>query len=674
MTTKQKNVKNRINQMKRACKSLTPKEMVTRGLHTIRLKVNNSHRMKRYGLNITELFLLFSLLLPYNGGSKSETSVVRLSFFPDWISSVFAHPAREAVQRTPPERYDLFSDGKTGYDIFISTDASESEIWAANELQHWLTEISGAPFRVREYAPDATLPQTGKRIYVGYSEALREKTGDGEPDFHDESFRYFNRASEIYIYGGKQRGTMYGVFSFLENELGCRWYTPEVKHIPSKREYLFSSFNRKESPGILVRNDFFYTAFDPVWAARNKMNGTMGSNPVHQPGGSESYWAVHTFYYFLPPSEFFDTHPEYYSLVAGKRTADPDNPDWGKRGQLCLSNPDVQRIMIRRVKDFIREHPEHKIYSVSQNDWQNPCQCDKCREIANKYGGKESGILIWFVNRVAEAVEKEFPDKFIGTLAYQYTRSAPLKIQPRHNVIVRLCPIEACVAHPLESCPKNESFVKDLKDWSAIAPHLYIWDYVVNFQRYIMPYPNFAVLQPNMKTFAGNKAIGVMEQGSYQERGGEFQELKAYLIAKLLWNPDCDTEQVTDDFFFGYYGRSGQYLKQYFHLLQNAVTPETHIYIGLKADDPLFSDELVVASIEILNKAAVVADNETIRRRVQLATLPILYLKCLRMPAKARNDGSFDRFLDILKRENIERIAEYRDNLEDFKKYVLSAQ
>lgn len=576
--------------------------------------------------------------------------------------------------RQDSEEYQLFTGGKTDYTICLSTEASESEIWAANELQHWLTEISGAFFRIEEYADAANLPEGRARIYVGFSRALENRTGDKTPDYKDEAFRYFSNGPEIYIYGGKQRGTMYGVMSFLENELGCRWYTPVVKRVPSLEKYAFSSLNHREAPGIQVRNDFFYTAFDPVWAARNKMNGRMSSNPVNQPGGTESYWAVHTFYHFIPPSEFFDTHPEYFSLIDGKRTADVENPDWGKRGQLCLSNPDVLKIMKQRVLETIRNDPGHMVYSVSQNDWRNPCQCDKCQKIVKKYGNKESGILIWFVNQVAEAVEKEFPDKFIGTLAYQYTRSVPENIKPRNNVVIRLCPIEACVAHPLESCTHNESFMSDMKGWSAISPHLYIWDYVVNFRHYIMPYPNFSVLQPNIQAFRENKAIGVMEQGSYQARGGEFQELKTYLLAKLLWNPDCDVNAVIDDFMFGYYGRSGQFIREYFDLLQSRITPETHIYIGLRPDDILFSDDFVEKATGILNQAKKVADNQNILNRVELATLPLLYLKCRRAPIISRTDGTYAGFLEILDREGISLIAEYGDTIESFKEFVLSAK
>ncbi len=544
------------------------------------------------------------------------------------------------------QKYTLFSNEKSDYRIVVDNRASSSEKWAASELQHWIDEVSGVKILVEN--TDANF--SGPAIYLGYSEKVKNLTGIARPDSTDESFTYFNAGADIFIYGGSQRGTMYGVMSFLENELGCRWYTPTVAVAPEKTEYSFERLAHSEKPGIRVRNDFYFEAFNPIWAARNRMNGTIGFDKTNpQPGGTENYWAVHTFYPLMPPEEFYDKHPEYYSLIDGKRIYE--------RAQLCLSNPDVLKIITERIKKRMTESPEYLIYDVSQNDWYNPCQCDNCQKIAKSYGG-ESGVIIWFVNQVAEAVEKEFPNKFIGTLAYQYTRKPPVNIKPRENVVVRLCSIECCFAHDFETCPENQSFLADLKGWSAISPHLYIWDYVVNFSHYIMPYPNFKVLQPNIKTLQQNNAIGIMEQAAYQSRGGEFAELRAYLISKLLWNPDCNVEKVINDFMYGYYGRAGEFVREYFYYLHGRVTPETHIHLGLSPDDVLFSGNFIPDAEAIFRKAEKVADNPEILRRVEMAELPLLYLKCRQSPELAVYDGTYAKFTRIVEHEGITHYAE----------------
>jgi hypothetical protein len=543
-----------------------------------------------------------------------------------------------------PLVHTLFADGASDYVIVVPPQASDSERWAGAELQQWLHEVSGVQL------PIVGRAASEKAIVLGAYEPVRKLLGAEFtlPEPEDESFSYKNFGPTLAIWGGSMRGTMYGVMALLEDELGVRFYTPRVTITPKKSSYTFKYLHKTDNPGLRVRNDFYYEAFEPIWAARNRVNGAMSYRK--QPGGVEGYWSVHTFYPLMPPDEFFDGHPEYYSLINGVRTHD--------HAQLCLTNPDVLRIITERVRKRMRQSPEYLIYSVSQNDWRNPCQCDNCQAIVAQEGS-ESGPMLWFVNQVAEAVEQEFPHKFIGTLAYQYTRKPPNNLKPRHNVVIRLCSIECCFSHDFVTCPKNADFVEDTRGWAAIAPHLYVWDYVVNFSHYVMPFPNFPVLQPNLQFFRDHNAIGVMEQAAYQSRGGEWAELRAYVIAKLLWNPDHpDVDSIIDDFMYGYYGRSGQHVRDYFDLLHAQVTPETHIHLGLSPGDVLFTDRFVEQAGALFDEAEKVADNEEIGRRVEMARLPVMYLKCKRMPRLALQDGTYDRFTAIVAREGITHYAE----------------
>jgi hypothetical protein len=149
-----------------------------------------------------------------------------------------------------------------------------------------------------------------------------------------------------------------------------------------------------------------------------------------------------------------------------------------------------------------------------------------------------------------------------------------------------------------------------------------------------------------------------MEQAAYQSRGGEFSELRAYLISRLPWNPDCDVEKVTNDFMYGYYGRAGKFVRQYFDLLHGRITTETHIHLGLSPDDPIFSDDFVSVSYQLFEEAAKVADNDEILQRVEMASLPVLYLKCKRTPVLAKYDGTYEKFCTITKREGVTLYAE----------------
>ena len=539
-----------------------------------------------------------------------------------------------------PVDYVLFEAGKSAYSIHIGEDASESVKWVAKGLQNAFLEIGGVNLPILER--EANADELAIRLIRADGSSNKRVEYDG--------FVYTNDEGSLILSGVTDRGIIYAVMSFLENELGVRYYTPSVTVMPKRDSYSFRYLHFSDKPGLRVRNTFYKEAFDPIWAARNRSNGAMGTR--EQPGGVEGYWGVHTFYPLLSPAEFFDTHPEYFSLIDGERIHD--------HAQLCLTNPDVLDIITERLREKMRALPGNLIYSVSQNDWRQPCQCENCQAIAVKEES-EAGPMLWFVNQVAERVEEEFPDKLIGTLAYQYTRKPPKHIRPRENVVIRFCSIECCFAHDFKSCPENVDFLEDLEQWSRIADKIYVWDYVVNFSNYVMPFPNFNVLQSNIQTFRDNNAIGIMEQGAYQSRGGEFSELKAYLIAKLLWNPEADTEAIINDFMYGYYGRAGQHIRRYFDLCQDLVQPDTHMRIFFGADHILYTDDFIREGEAIFAQAKKVADTPDYYKRVEMAEIPLLYLKCRRMPQEALRDGSYDQFTAVVAREGITHFAE-RDN------------
>ncbi len=594
------------------------------------------------------------IVLPRGGGQYQKNLLAISATLSDG-----SHWEKEIYYNTGnPVFYPLFENGETTYSIVVKKDAGDGETWAAKELQHWLEEISGITFPIK--TDDEKI--TENEIIIGYNKHSLSLLGSDAavPKATNESYHYKNIGPSVLLLGGEQRGSMYAVFSFLENELGCRWYSPEVTVIPKKKKYSFNYLNHSESPSVRVRNDFYYEVFDnPDWAARNKINGAMDYREQH--GGLEAYWSAHTFFKLLPPEEFFDTHPEYYSLIDGKRIH--------KRAQLCLSNPEVIKLATERLKKVMRENPEYLIYSVSQMDWKNACQCEKCQAIVDREKS-QSGPLIHFINQIADGIKDEFPDKYVGTFAYQYTRKPPATIKPRENVVIRLCSIECCFAHDFKSCPKNKEFMEDMKIWSTLAPHLYIWDYVVSFREYLVPFPNFNVLQSNINSFIENNAIGIMEQAAYQCPNTEFAALRSYVIAKLLWNSKIDVDWVIDDFMEGYYGRSGRYIRYYFDLLHNLIKPETHFKIRLRHYDDLFNDEFVAHAERIFDEAEKVAENEEIFNRVELARLPILFLKCMRNPEEAKIDGSIQRFWEIVERENITHISEGVANNAEYKKIL----
>jgi len=553
--------------------------------------------------------------------------------------------------------------GRSGYTIVVPEDAIPSEIHAAEELKFFIREISGVELPIGREGQ--IKPGPGEIILGRSSHLDRLNLGIDWGKLGPEGFVIRSVNGSLVIAGGRPRGTLYGVYSFLEDHLGCRWFSPGVDRTPKLERVEVGPVDESYIPPLEYREPFYTSAFDGDWAARNRMNSS-AARLEEKHGGKITYsHFVHTFEHILPAEKFFDEHPEYFSEIDGKRVKD--------HTQLCLTNPDVLRITIEKVREWIGEAPDAQIYSVSQNDWRNWCRCPSCSEV-DRREGSPSGSLLEFVNKVADAIGRDYPDKAIDTLAYQYTRRPPRTIRPRKNVIVRLCSIECCFSHPLDECEENVSFADDIRGWSEISDRLYVWDYVTDFAHYIMPFPNFDVLKPNIQFFIRNGVKGIFEEGNYSPGGkGEFAELRAYVLAKLLWNPDYDAELAKDEFLEGYYGAAAGPLGEYIDLIHRKVRDEhIHINIGAPPTSPYLSPDVIGKADELFDEAEDLVEGEQLER-VLVARLPLEYVKISTLPDSDPEKGEIvRRFFEVAERAGITHISEGK-TLESYKREIMGA-
>ena len=538
------------------------------------------------------------------------------------------------------------------------SDKSSPVFFAAKELRYYLDRITAASFQFVD-APAADLPSA---ILLGKAAGL--DTAALGPD----GFRIETDANSIRIAGGK-RGVIYGVYEFLER-LGCRFFTHNCEKIPVIPNLEVPDIQFTGKPVFEYREHNYADAVqNPRFSVKCRFNGSTHHIP-DELGGSISYaMFVHTFNKLIPSTEFGETHPEYFALVDGKRITRN-----GGRNQLCLSNPDVLKLVIERTREVLRQHPEAGIMSISQNDWSGNCQCDVCRK-TDEEEGSPSGTLLRFVNAVAEALEPEFPNVIFDTLAYQYTRPAPRLIRNRRNVCVRLCSIESCFAHSFETCDdpnravlhpdgSRSTFISDLRDWGKICDRMYIWDYTTCFAHYPTPHPNWRVLQPNVQAMARNNVKGVFEQACGASRGGvDFNELRLYLISKLLWNPDCDIARHRREFMEYYYGAAAEALNTYLDLLCDTVE-ELDIHVGFN-DNPkkaFLAEEMLDKYDALFDKAAAAVAGDPLRLwRVEKNRLAIRWIRLKRavMLRNERDSEAINRFFADWRAFNLSRIDEW---------------
>lgn len=324
----------------------------------------------------------------------------------------------------------------------------------------------------------------------------------------------------------------------------------------------------------------------------------------------------------------------------------------------------------------MKDQPDKSYFSLTQNDNNGYCRCPNCEVITHREGNP-SGTLLYFVNKVAAEVKKEYPKKRILTFAYAWSMEPPKSIRPASNVWMHF----AMMGYWTQ-CSEA------LDKWSKLTDRIIVWDYVVNWTHYLFPNPNLYKLQPDIKFYVKHGVVGDMPQGNYQSMGGEFSELRAYLLAKLLWNPDVNVDSVIDDFLKGYYGKAAPAIRQYINLTHSGVRQINDVTLdeywpilekqeavtnniykdsfpfatwGIYPFFGLYLNPDLMAQYEVLFQEAesCVGDDPEVLLRVQVAHLPI---QTAQMQLRSKTDPKLasliDRYLDVVNRARITHYGE----------------
>ncbi|PSL46213.1 uncharacterized protein DUF4838 [Chitinophaga niastensis] len=490
----------------------------------------------------------------------------------------------------------IVKQGSSAYVIVTPAPATKAESKAAVVLQDYIRKISGA-----------TLPVVAESQYKDQPAVFIGNTAhaNGPEKIKGEGFFVGSKGANLYIHGGSGQGVVYGVYYVLQTYMGCRKDAHEPATVPTAKNIrIAGNLADLQEPAFLYRESYYPPSADPEYLSWHGLQRF------------EDLWGLwgHSFFKMIPPATYFSAHPEYYSLVNGKRQA----------LQLCLSNENVYALTVAYFKKAIADNPDAMYWSVAPQDGNGACTCDLCSKTDAAEGGPQ-GSLIRFVNRVAA----QFPAQRFTTLAYGYTAKPPLQTKPATNVYIMLSTIAAFRQTPLSEAPSAATFRKNLEGWEAATGNLFIWDYTTQFTNYLAPFPDYSNLQPNIKYFAAHHVKGVFSQGS-GETYGDMAAYNSYVQASLLWNPNIDISKVNSAFLKGYYGAAGPFIGQYLEALSNAVksTKATLDIYG----NPIFNTRDYLSPVltdqysTLLDKAEAAAGNDnTILQRVYNTRLSLEY-------------------------------------------------
>jgi len=501
----------------------------------------------------------------------------------------------------------LAEEGSTQYRIVVGAEATPEVEAAAQDFAEHFETITGVSIAI-----DTDKSQRSEHeILIGPSRHLEELVKGIERDeLEGEEYLIFTQDQSLVLTGGKTRAAPNAVYTFLDEIVGCRWYTPDCAVIPKKPLLKVKAVHWRRKPAFKRRCVFLANASRPLWAARVRLNGfvpearcanhgetTRWEEVRDHPALAGSWFPactnINNWFHTLRPGALLTSadakaHPEYFALIDGSR-----NPG----AQICYTNPDLASLVARRAREWLETNPKARYISISQADTDLICQCETCRAAASGFtysqhrtpagfltrpdytmsSHAQAGLLMTFVNAVARQLAKDHPDTLIHTFAYNNTLSAPNEVVVEPNVIVEYACLSACYYHTFATCPYNEGlqpFWSDLQRWSQRAEHVWVWWYDI-YLPIFHPVAMLAHWRENLLEWRDVGVEGITIQanqlGGYLDQQWT-QQLRAYVYAKTMWDPRRDVWELAEEFCEGYYGAAAQPMLTYIRETQDPAS------------------------------------------------------------------------------------------------------
>ncbi|MBI4024526.1 MAG: DUF4838 domain-containing protein [Verrucomicrobia bacterium] len=520
--------------------------------------------------------------------------------------------------------------------IVIPPGATGAESFAAKELQTYLGKITGQTLVITNVAGAEGI----SAIILGSHPANADL---GWKSLTPDEFILEASGSRVRIAGGRapsvtdangkvyarERGTLYGVCEFLE-QLGVRWYRPEPwgEHVPKLDRIEVPVGKKTHRPAYAYRyglNSYRWwkdqteeqSLLARVWATRNRQNANMWTPPEH--GGYRHVDFQHAYFTLVPQSDHFKAHPEYFALIDGVRKQD-------EYTQLCLGNPEVQKLVADRVIEIARRNPQQEIISLEPNDMSLWCQCPLCtamddRDLKAAAGGGVSmaNRVCAFNNIIARKLAEAAPGVKAGWLAYNLHTEVPTVVKSlAPNTVVQIAAYAAAYSDyskTLEdpSSPPNARFLRALQGYgklTQVMTHEYWSGYA-----WFGPFPLVHTMADRLRNYRKYGVVGVYSQS--QGHWGP-QGLELYMYCKLLWNPDLDVARELALYYQNYYGPAAAPMQRYHEALEAAARNSHYYGSGGDQIEKLFTDDFLKQLGDFIQQArAQVHGKEPYEKRLE---------------------------------------------------------
>lgn len=255
--------------------------------------------------------------------------------------------------------------------------------------------------------------------------------------------------------------------------------------------------------------------------------------------------------------------------------------------QFCFSSPELEEALISYITTMTIDEPMRSKFMVQANDNDIVCLCDRCKATGNTYDNASPAVFT-LINRLAA----KFPKQQFFSTAYTTTLHPPkFKLAANAGVMVSTMSFPKGVI--IEQSGKKLMIDKIFEDWKKVTGTIYLWDYAINFDNYFKAYPTVLTAQANLKYYKSKGVKGVFMQGS-EDRYSAYSDLKNYLYALLLQNPDINVKKETANFFKAKYPAvAGLLIDQYLLIEQMSFDKKMplDIYGGMLQSKKKYLDE-----------------------------------------------------------------------------------
>ena len=493
----------------------------------------------------------------------------------------------------------LARDGEPVAEIIVDARAHPAVAFAAEELQLWVREISGATLPIL-HAPGAANQRIALGV-VGRSGALGGIPGRFPDDVSrlqgNDGYAVHTVEGDVYLFASVPKGVLNGVHKLLFKNTDLIWArpNPDFGTIYSRDPNLsFAKTDGVDVPVYVLRGWQTRGEASELWQVRNGTNWTakMTGNPnylkhgiVMEFGGGHNLTGL-----YIAEKKYFDAHPDFFPMKDGERVR-PSSRRY--RTQLCFTNPAMTEAFIHELDQRIRDNPQFTTYRVMIEDTWEQCECPECTKAIRTPDGttlaysKDRGspfrstqFFIW-LNHLAEHMLQHHPGKRILTFGYFFTATPP-KVGIAPNISISFCPITKNSKERLTG-PSNTVWHTRFLDWMKITNQLTWREYF----GLVGPFPRPTdVIALSDLALVNTHGINRTYSELYGDTPGrrmdgtkawDLNAMYSWVMTQGLWDPRQDVHTLRAEFLGRVYGAGADDVREFYRLIEEAwfKTPGT---------------------------------------------------------------------------------------------------